>query len=221
MYTRDIQTDFTRIYDANYWNGEVSRSGRGSDPDQTHFLVPLLINLIKQRDIASLLDLGCGDLCWMQHVLPMVQKYIGVDIVQDVIEANINKFGNGTGNARFVCDDITRVAIQNVDLIFCRDAICHMTYKDAFRLINHVRMSSAVWFLTTTIIKDELVNPETHDLPNSSFTWYPVVLTKPPFNFPAPVEILEELPPELWSIPRTVPGKVLGLWRVEDVPCLL
>ena len=218
MYTRDIQTDFTRIYDANYWNGEVSRSGRGSDPDQTHFLVPLLINLIKQRDIASVLDLGCGDLCWMQHVLPVIDKYTGVDIVQDAIDKNRAVFGND--NVQFVCDDVTRVGILHVDLIFCRDAICHMTYKDAFRLINHVRMSSAKWFLTTTFDWDGMVNPEEHNLPNSSFTWYPVVLTKPPFNFPEPVEILEELPPELWLIPRTVPGKVLGLWRVEDIPCL-
>jgi SAM-dependent methyltransferase len=215
----EIQQDFNRIYSANYWNGEVSRSGRGSDPDQTHFLIPLLANLIKQRGIKSVLDLGCGDLCWMQHVLPGIYMYLGVDVVQDVIDKNRVVFDSE--DVQFLCDDITRVHIPDFDLILCRDAICHMTYEDAFRLINNVRVSRAKWFLTTTIMKDGLVNPETHDLPNSSFTWYPVILTKPPFNFPAPVEVLEELPAELWSIPRTVPGKVLGLWRVEDIPCLL
>jgi SAM-dependent methyltransferase len=207
-----MKAEFTQIYETNRWGGRVSRSGKGSDPEQTRVLVPSLKRLIARRDIHSVVDLGCGDLLWMWDIIGGLETYVGVDIVHDEIEENRVRYGyQGIG---FTEADATRYLIPTVDAILCRDVLCHLEYEDALRLIENVKKSKSTWFIAGTYPKPGRENPVDLFAPGQ-MRWYPPVLTRPPFNLPEPEEMLFE-----GGMKQFVPGfedKSLGVWRVENM----
>lgn len=77
-----------------------------------------------------------------------VDEYIGVDLVEEMIDLNNRKFGNE--HVRFASLDLTRDALPRVDVIFSRDCLVHLTSADALRIIENFKRSGARYLLTTT-----------------------------------------------------------------------
>ena len=71
-------------------------------------------------------------------------SYTGIDIVEDLIKLNNDRFvhtsGNNTAYA-FECFDLTRVAPPRGDIIFCKDLINHLVFDDIWRLLNRFNES--------------------------------------------------------------------------------
>src|SRR5262245_50296933 len=65
--SRDIEQTFTDIYRRNAWGGTESVSGTGSGLAETRALRSSLRLLIDDFEIATMLDIPCGDFHWMQH----------------------------------------------------------------------------------------------------------------------------------------------------------
>lgn len=202
-----MQADFTRIHSENYWGGVESKSGKGSDPEQTQVLITAFDQLLRQRGIKSLVDLGCGDVNWLGRVPAVFSSYVGVDIVRQLVLENINRLG-GLG-LRFVEGDVTRYIIPKVDAILCRDVLCHLEYEDALRLIENVKKSESTWFISTTFPRVGRSNPVQ---PQGSMGWYPICLTQPPFNFPCHEELLVE-----GCLDVGFQDKSLGVWKVAEM----
>jgi hypothetical protein len=112
---------FTRIYQKNSWGHPESVSGSGSDSTQTRIIRRELAALIKELNIRTLLDAPCGDYYWMKEVERPLTKYIGVDIVPELIESNQRMYGSST--TTFTVTDIAEDELPKVDLIFCRDCL--------------------------------------------------------------------------------------------------
>ena len=85
---------FKRIHRRNFFNGETSLSGRGSDEDQTKVIEDKLPKLFKSLSIKSILDIPCGDQNWIKRLDLSFLDFTGADIVPKIIEINNSNFGS-------------------------------------------------------------------------------------------------------------------------------
>lgn len=204
---RSSGATFSRTYRTNRWEGLESRSGPGSDLVQTDEIRQRLPLLLAELQCRSLLDVPCGDYYWMSHVQLDVDRYIGADIVSAVVDANQAAFGDDTH--AFIMVDLTRDELPLVDLIFCRDCLVHLSFADIRSALQNMRSSGATYLLTTTFTARD----QNHDI--STGAWRPINLELPPFNFPAPLRLIDE---RCTENDGQFTDKQLGLWRLADLP---
>lgn len=207
---RSLQEKFSEIYEKNIFGGRVSRSGEGSDLVQTAVIRRELPRVVRQLGVKTFLDAPCGDWCWMQHTDLGVDRYVGVDIVEALVERNDSEFG---GPCReFRCMDLATGDLPRADLIFSRDCLVHLSFADALRIIANFKKSGAEYLLTTTFPARESNN----DLVGKDSFWRPLNMELPPFNFPPPIELINEGCTEEAD---QYADKSLGLWRLRDIAC--
>ena len=200
---RRSESIFTEIYTKNYWGDLESVSGPGSNLEQSSKVRDALPSLLNKFGVSSMLDVPCGDFWWMKEVELDVEHYLGADVVQELVDSNMEKYGND--KRKFVSLDITRDNLPQVDLVFCRDLFVHLTHRDIFHALKNLKKSNSELFLTTTYIGID----ENKDILTGE--WRAINLQKPPFNFPAPIRLIED-----YDI-NTEAGKTLGLWRISDI----
>ena len=80
---------------------QESISGPGSSLAQTAEIRRRLPVLFASLEIGSMLDAPCGDLNWMRHIDLRLEKYVGIDIVQSIIEQNRRQLKSKTVNFLF------------------------------------------------------------------------------------------------------------------------
>lgn len=204
-----LQSIFARIYENKIWGKEESLSGDGSRMATTLTVRLLLPSLIKLLNIETLIDVGCGDFNWMKTVPLDVKKYIGVDIVPEVIEKNNKNYANNVRS--FICLDAVHEQIPCSDLILCKDVWQHLSFKDISAVVANFKKSGAHYLLTTSYFNIS------KNIDISSGGFQPVNLLKPPFNFPEPLITFDELFAEPVMLKHR---KRLCLWRLADIPNL-
>lgn len=139
---------FEKIYQENGWQNAESVSGNGSTLDATSVIRQEIPKLFKELKIKSVLDAACGDYNWWKEMeLPGV-KYLGVDIVPELIEKNQKKYGDE--NHEFMFLDITQHQVGTHDLIFARDVFVHLTDATVAMALWNLRSSRSKWLLATT-----------------------------------------------------------------------
>jgi hypothetical protein len=194
---------FEQVYESEAWGSSESGSGTGSELRATADIRVSLPDLLSRLGATSLLDAPCGDWNWMRHVELPIEEYHGVDIVPSVIEADQTAFGGE--HRHFAVADLTRDVLPKVDVILCRDCLVHVSFQDAGAILENFRRTGATWLLVNTY-------PEVEHNRNQ-FTgrhWRRLDFTLPPFNFPAPTELLPD--------GGDVDPSQLGLWRLQDLP---
>lgn len=127
---------FTEIYDKNIWGG----SGGGSTPENTVQYRDLLQRFLKEFNIKSVIDWGCGD--WgFSHLIDWTGiHYTGIDVVQSVIDANREKYRKLTGVQFYCCDGSTTCGMK-ADLLIVKDVLQHWSNEQ----INHFLSDATVW----------------------------------------------------------------------------
>lgn len=169
----DPKEIFTKIYQENSWG---IGSGDGSDKEYTEDYQNLLVNFIIENNIKSVIDYGCGDWQSTQFIEwnNIVDSYIGVDIVDNLIEHH---------NEHFASDVISfktseHFEFHHVDLIICKDVLQHLPNDDIEKLINQMTLNCKFILLTNDIDETICVNEDIkaggHRLTNPYL---------PPFNF--------------------------------------
>lgn len=199
---------FSRIYDHNIFGGRLSRSGEGSDLAQTATIQREIPAVLKQIGARSLLDAPCGDWFWMQHVELGVERYIGADIVPDLIARNQQRYGGYKRD--FQCLDLTEDPLPKAEVILSRDCLVHLSLSDAIRMLTNFKNSGSTYLLTTTFT-DTSCN---YELVGKHKFWRPLNLQLEPFNFPKPILIINEGCTEERG---RYSSKSLGLWRLENI----
>jgi hypothetical protein len=196
---------FRTIYQQNIWakiaGNLASRSGGGSDLIQTQVIRVELPKLVQKYNIKTFLDAPCGDFFWMKEV-PLGCHYLGIDIVDELIENNQQIYGD-----KFKRLDLTNDPLPQVDLIFCRDCLVHLPYELIKKALLNFKRSGSTYLLTTTY-----PGINNHDMSLHTHGWRPLDLRKPPFSFPLPLELIDE------KSTRTEDRlKALGLWKLSDL----
>lgn len=200
----DTEAVFKNIYRKNIWGNRETLSGDSSTLAQTEAIRNALPELIKEFKIKSMLDIPCGDFNWMQNTHLEVE-YTGADIVDDLAEINARlypEFG------KFMRLDICQDSLPEVDLIFCRDCLVHLANEKVKTAINNIRRSKSKYLLMTTF-------PERKKNKNIiTGAWRALNFEKPPFNFPAPLKLINE---EFKLRGGRFKDKSMAFWRVKDI----
>ena len=89
---KTLKDRFTYIYSSNYWPSKESVSGPGSEIENTKNIRKELIKFIQKYNIKIFLDIPCGDFNWIKNIINKNIKYIGGDIVKELIDRNNKKF---------------------------------------------------------------------------------------------------------------------------------
>ncbi|PKL52495.1 MAG: hypothetical protein CVV37_00920 [Nitrospira bacterium HGW-Nitrospira-1] len=203
----NLQKKFSKIYSKNIFGGKESRSGEGSNLIQTLEIRRELPKLVRELKIKTFMDAPCGDWYWMRQTSLEVEKYIGVDIVDELIEKNRKQFG--TDGREFMCLNLAEDQLPQVDLIFCRDCLVHLDYRDIDKIIANFKRSKSKYLLTTTFTDKKNV-----DLVGEASFFRALNLELPPFNFPKPLKLINE---KCTEENDQYTDKSLGLWRLEDI----
>jgi len=205
IYKSGTENVFTRIYTDNFWLSKKSVSGGGSLISTTKSIRKKLPILWQQYEIKTFLDVPCGDYNWMKEVEKSGLIYIGGDIVGEMIEQNKKKYS--AENISFKVIDITKDDLPNVDMIFCKDCLQHLSYENIFKALNNFKKSKSKYLLTTSYSKT-LYNWDILD-----GDCRPLNLLKEPFNFPEPLTKIHEK-----SMGIQVDGdKDMYLYRLDDI----
>ena len=207
---KSVRYKFTDIYKRNIWNSQESRSGVGSTFEQTAIIRIEISRLVRELNVKSFLDAPCGDFNWMKGVSLDIERYIGVDIVEDLIKANKQRYGDA--RRHFLCLDLIRDELPQAEIILCRDCLVHLKVDQALDAVRNFKRTGAKYLLTTTF-SARSVNEEGNHKDNEFF-WRPLNLQLPPFNFPKPIKLIKEGCTECNNL---FEDKCLGLWRMDDL----
>ena len=197
---------FSNIYAKRLWRDGESFSGPGSSLEQTIILRKQLPLLLKEKNIGVVLDAPCGDLNWISRTELGVSKYIGADIVPDLIAANRKKFASDNFRS-FICLDICEDPLPEADIIIIRDAWVHLSYAEIKRSLENLKRSKITWLLCTHFpgrLNEEILTGN----------WRPLNLQAAPFHFPAPEMLINE---GCTEADGRFSDKSLGLWKISDL----
>ena len=197
---------FTDIYKSNSWNGKESISGEGSDLTETVELLSQLPAFLEKYKIKSMIDLPCGDFNWMQYLEYELEKYTGIDIVEDIVKTNNIRFGSDTRS--FVTKDCLSDDIGEADLLFCRDLLIHFSDADIIKFFTNIGRSNVKYVLTTHFIDEENSDIATGQ-------WRPVNLVENPYGLSEPHDMIVEKTKMFNE--RFVDTKVMALWSIDDI----
>lgn len=121
---------FAEIYKSGTWggNGEYY-SGEGSYKEE--FVAPycqLVKKFLKEHNVKTVVDLGCGDFHVASLWLDENIDYKGVDIVEDMIQSHREKYG--ADNRHFYCLDMVTDELPDGDLCLIRQVLQHLTNQE-------------------------------------------------------------------------------------------
>lgn len=174
---------FETIYKENHWQDAESKSGTGSNIINTEEVIGLVNQVIQLLKVKSMMDIPCGDFNWMKEVNLQGVKYIGADIVSELVINSRNQYS--TKGISFQKLNILESSLPAVDLIFTRDCLVHFSYTDIQRTIASIKASRSSYWITTTF-------PEHTNYDIITGDWRPINLQAEPFNFPEPLYLFNE-----------------------------
>ena len=197
---------FNTYYTRNRWGDPESKSGSGSNLAQTAFVRAELPGLFSRWGITSVLDVPCGDGYWWKHTNHGLTHYVGADVVPTMIKSLQRE--NTDSAAEYMCADVVKDPLPRADAIFCRDLLVHFADPLVLKACRNLKASGAKYLITTTFPGRQNQGIETGQ-------WRPINLEAAPFNFPAPLEVLNE---RCTEGDGAFSDKSLALWRLDDLP---
>ncbi|MCF7567489.1 class I SAM-dependent methyltransferase [Sabulilitoribacter arenilitoris] len=181
--TKDVMT---QIYEMNLWGGKDFDfySGEGSHHPKIvkPYLKAIKTFLKSFEELPIICDLGCGDFNIGKHLVEYTKKYIGVDIVEALIERNKKKFN--AIKLDFRCLDLAKDELPKADCIILRQVLQHLSNAEIKNIVNKLKNYKYV-ILTEHIPlgnftpNKDLISGQGIRLKQNSG----VNILKPPFNF--------------------------------------
>ena len=149
---------FSHIYKSSHWRDyhqlkiNESISGWGSDIKSTANLSKDLLIFFKKNNIKKILDIGCGDFLWMNLVLNKYSNYdnyLGLDIVQDLINNNIKRYSNN--KISFQQFDLIENKIPHgFDIVLVRDVFIHLENENILFSLEKLKKSNPIFLGITS-----------------------------------------------------------------------
>ena len=188
----DNKKVFSKIYKEGLWN---EGSGDGSKIENVREYVDVLQKYIDKPEIKTVIDLGCGDWQFSKFLDLSSVLYLGVDVVDSVIDSNIDLYS--ASNIDFISRDIITYELPQVDLIICKDVLQHLSNRDVISVLIKIIKSSKFALITNDFNSESTSNI---DIENGDYRYLDLTLS--PF-FLDVVTVLEFEKPG-WRPKRTV-----------------
>ncbi len=181
---------FSKIYKENGWGG-ASPSGPGSDPELLRLYLQLLIAVIKERNISSVVDIGCGDWALARKIDWTRVDYTGIDIVPELVNRLDRTFGSD--NIRFICADLSKADLPSGELCIIKDVLQHISNASVHIFLRKLQTRFKYAIITNDIShkkqggwrtrwKTEYIEPNCN-IPDGGYR--PLRLTEGPFHLRA------------------------------------
>ncbi|MDO8549232.1 MAG: class I SAM-dependent methyltransferase, partial [Ignavibacteria bacterium] len=145
---RRTQIIFHKIYKLKNWGALESVSGPGSNLKNTENLRMELPVVINELNIKSFLDIPCGDCFWMKEISLPLQRYIGADIVEELVNQDNALFADDKRS--FITLDLSKDNLPEVVAVFCRDCLPHLSVKLIKASIRRIKSSGSKYLFTST-----------------------------------------------------------------------
>ncbi len=126
-----MKEQFTKIYQEERW-GKGKGSGVGSRPKFNKDYITFLENFLKDNNIKSVIDYGCGDWQFSQYVDWGDIDYLGLDIVDSVIDNNKKQFPKYS----FISDTNVFNHLKGRELIIIKDVIMHWPNDEIVKFMD-------------------------------------------------------------------------------------
>ena len=154
--TENHKQIFTNIYDKNIWGNS---SGKGSSIEYNKKYIEYLEKIIKEKNINSILDLGCGDWNFSKIINYDNINYLGIDCVDKVIKSNIENYKKN--NINFICDDIYNLDNffkNEIDLVIIKDVLQHLSDEEIELFLNKLLEKNFKYLLITNAFSKEKID---------------------------------------------------------------
>lgn len=182
---RSVEEVFTSTYSENRWGGSSGEycSGSGSTEQHAITYAAIVRDLIREKGISRIVDLGCGDFTVGSRILAEGVRYTGVDVVSGLIERNLERFGSE--HVEFHCLDIIADPLPDGDLCLIRQVLQHLSNLQIAAVLAKVHKYKFV------VITEHYPSPSVRAVPNKDKPHGPdtriyddsaVYLDHPPFN---------------------------------------
>jgi hypothetical protein len=170
---------FKTIYHENLWKNDETISGDGSTLKCSYPYLSFLKEFVKTNNIKTILDLGCGDFNLMKHVDFKDVEYLGVDLVNELIEKN--NINYGSINIKFINNKIHDYEFKdNYDLILCKDVLQHWSTQSVITFLSVIK-NYKYCLLINDYNNDEYYN-KNFNVPILDSEYTIVDLTADPYN---------------------------------------
>ena len=173
---------FTTIYERNYWGSSETRSGIGSELQNTICILSNIPLIVETYSIKTIFDAGCGDWNWFKEIKFDID-YTGADIVKPLIDDLKQRYQRS--NVNFIHTDVVLDQFAYYDLVIARAILFHFSNDELFRFLFNFRESQSKFLLTTH--SGDFVNVD-----GITGGWRPLNLFAPPFSFPSPIYTFDD-----------------------------
>lgn len=127
-----------QIYDQNLWGSNRGEyfSGYGShNVEIVEPYIKVVKDFFKSFDSRIIVcDLGCGDFNIGKHLLKYTEKYLAIDIAENLINYNKEKFKEE--NLKFKCLDISKDRLPKADCVLLRQVLQHLSNAEVQSILN-------------------------------------------------------------------------------------
>jgi SAM-dependent methyltransferase len=171
------QAAFSEIYAENVWG---KGSGVGSAPEHTVEYAELLHSFMDERRVSSIVDFGCGDWQFSKDIDWGGRSYLGVDVVEEVVEANTSEYASD--NVRFeLMRNVRR--LPKADLLVSKDVLQHLPNKVIKKYLKTFKSKYKYLLITNDILYEGPHGTSEEANADIDFgQWHAIRLDQPPFD---------------------------------------
>ena len=150
----EIRHAFSDIYRNSTWG---PGSGVGSMPEYAQPYVVTLERFLHDYKIKSVVDLGCGDWQFSRLIDWSGVDYLGLDVVEEVIEANKRNFASDS-----IGFDVATAGepLPEADLVVCKDVLQHLPLGVVAEYLAEFRQRYKHILITNDVYPDGATNGE-------------------------------------------------------------
>jgi SAM-dependent methyltransferase len=174
-----------QVYKLKLWgsNSSAFYSGDGSHlAEIVNPYISTITSFLKSFEKPLIVcDLGCGDFNIGKELVPYTAKYFAIDIVQDLIEFNKEKFKDE--NLEFHCLNIAEDELPKGDCAIIRQVLQHLSNAEIQTIVN--KLSNFKYILLTEHLPIGNFEPNKDIISGQGIRIKKlsgVRLTSPPFN---------------------------------------
>ena len=138
-----------QVYKLKLWGSNSSEFYSGDGSHLPEIVVPYIekvASFLKSFEKPLIVcDLGCGDFNIGKELIPYTEKYFAVDIVEDLIKFNKEKFK--ADNLEFQCLNIAEDELPKGDCAIIRQVFQHLSNNEIQTIVN--KLSNFKYILIT------------------------------------------------------------------------
>ena len=158
-------------------------SGPGShDLNLVNPYVEKLIKFLIKNKNLTIVDIGCGDFNVGKQIFKYSKKYIAIDIVQELIDRNKNKFQ--ADNLIFKKIDAVSQNIPRGDCVIVKEIFQHITNTEIKSILKKIQNFKYIFITESEPLFKFKVNMDKQKGPDCRIDLKSgIIIDKSPFNF--------------------------------------